>query len=209
MNAKDPYQILSHTYDLALAPVIEKINRDIISMAPPVKNEAVLDIGCGTGYHLAAYQQAGCRVSGVDLSPSMLAKAHQRLGKDADLRCESAAALPFSDGSFNLVNMTLVIHEMPPQIRLPVLTECKRVCRVDGHLLLADYHTGPFPFPMGWIYRGFSLAMEVIAGRQHLANYRHFMAHQGLFPLINAQMLTITSRHITPDGVMAFYFCNM
>ncbi len=205
MTAKDPYQILSAIYDLLLAPVIGLIHVQEGALYPPKPDESVLDVGCGTGAELAIYQKAGSQITGVDLSPAMLAKARRRLGRSANLRLESATALSFPDGCFDLVTLILVLHEMAPHIRATVLKECTRVIKQDGHLLVVDYHTGPFPFPQGWIYRAFALVMEVIAGPEHLANYHDFMAHQGLVPLFANQQLTIERQIIPAHGVMAYY----
>ncbi len=43
-----------------------------LNMLPPREGMDVLDVGRATGIQLATYQEAGCRVSGVDTSPAML-----------------------------------------------------------------------------------------------------------------------------------------
>lgn len=45
---------------------------------------SLLDVGCGTGSHLAEFQKK-LTVAGVDLSPDMLRVARRRLGKDVRL----------------------------------------------------------------------------------------------------------------------------
>ncbi|MGA9855366.1 MAG: class I SAM-dependent methyltransferase [Gammaproteobacteria bacterium] len=45
---------------------------------------SLLDVGCGTGTHLAEFRKT-VSVAGVDLSPDMLRVARRRLGKDARL----------------------------------------------------------------------------------------------------------------------------
>jgi ubiquinone/menaquinone biosynthesis C-methylase UbiE len=205
MNTKDPYRIISRVYDLLLTPVSGLINRDLDLLYPIQAGRSVLDVGCGTGTRLAIYQNGGCRVAGIEPSFSMLARARKKLGPLVDLRAESGAAMSFDDDFFDLVILTLVLHEITPGMRALVLEECKRVCKPNGAILLADYHTGPYPFPKGWVYRAFSLVMEVIAGREHYANYRHFLAQQGLRPLIEDQQLTIDRSYLPGDGTMAFY----
>jgi SAM-dependent methyltransferase len=39
--------------------------------------EAILDVGCGTGRHAVELARRGCRVTGLDVSPGMLAQARQ------------------------------------------------------------------------------------------------------------------------------------
>lgn len=46
---------------------------------------SLLDVGCGTGLHLAEFRRTLSRVAGVDLSPQMLAVARRRLGRGVRL----------------------------------------------------------------------------------------------------------------------------
>jgi SAM-dependent methyltransferase len=46
-------------------------------VAPPAGG-AILDLGCGTGRHSVGLAERGYRVTGVDLSPGMLARAAER-----------------------------------------------------------------------------------------------------------------------------------
>lgn len=61
----------------------------------------VLEVAVGTGLNLVHYP-AGVALTGIDLSPSMLAPARRRtaeLGRAVDLRVGDAEALDFDDGS--------------------------------------------------------------------------------------------------------------
>lgn len=67
----------------------------------------ILDIGCGTGRHSIELARRGYRVTGVDLSDSMLERAKEKareLGLDIDFRKHDARDLPFS-GEFDLAIM--------------------------------------------------------------------------------------------------------
>ena len=46
---------------------------------------SLLDVGCGTGLHLATFRRGLSSVAGVDLSPQMLAVARRRLGRGVPL----------------------------------------------------------------------------------------------------------------------------
>jgi SAM-dependent methyltransferase len=60
----------------------------------------LLDVGCGTGVHTAAFADAGWAVLGVDMSEDQLRLARRR---GCDVVKADAAALPFEDASFDAV----------------------------------------------------------------------------------------------------------
>jgi SAM-dependent methyltransferase len=58
----------------------------------------LIDVGCGTGAHTAAFAEHGWSVSGVDLSEDQLRLAR---GRGLDVVRADAADLPFDDASFD------------------------------------------------------------------------------------------------------------
>src|SRR5512146_302260 len=72
--------------------------------------QTVLDIGTGTGVFAEAFSQRGKQVTGVDVNPEMLAAASQYV-PEGIFQPAPAENLPFSDSSFDLVFMGLVLHE--------------------------------------------------------------------------------------------------
>jgi SAM-dependent methyltransferase len=48
---------------------------EIINKTSPSSKSVILDIGCGTGHHVAALSSQGLNVLGIDISPSMIKKA--------------------------------------------------------------------------------------------------------------------------------------
>jgi SAM-dependent methyltransferase len=71
------------------------------------KNTPILDIGCGTGRHSIELARRGYRVTGLDLSESMLAVARNRAkAEKLDIRFVQADARSFSfPGEFGLAIM--------------------------------------------------------------------------------------------------------
>ena len=166
---------------------------------------SVLDVGCGTGTQLALYQAAGCPVAGVDTSPAMLQAARHKLGGAADLRLEDATRMSFPDGAFDLVTAAFLFHVVPVAARPALLGECLRVLKGDGRLLAFDYHTGPLSFPLGWAWRWVATCIERMAGSEHYANYRSFLAQGGLPTLAAGHHLSISAPHTAAGGVLAIY----
>jgi ubiquinone/menaquinone biosynthesis C-methylase UbiE len=103
----------------------------------------VLEIAVGTGRNLSYYPR-DVRLTGIDLTPEMLAVARQRaeaLGRDIDLRIGDAESLDFPDASFDTVVVTLGLCTIPnPQA---AVLEASRVLRPGGRLLLWEHVRSP------------------------------------------------------------------
>jgi demethylmenaquinone methyltransferase/2-methoxy-6-polyprenyl-1,4-benzoquinol methylase len=50
-----------------------------------------------------------------------------------------ASSMKFNDGEFDLVAISLGLHDMPLEIRTLVLKEVKRVLKNDGKLFILEY----------------------------------------------------------------------
>jgi ubiquinone/menaquinone biosynthesis C-methylase UbiE len=99
----------------------------------------VLEVAVGTGLNLGLYPP-GTRLTGVDLSPEMLARARSRsaaINAPIELKEADVEALPFGDGTFDTVVSTLAMCAVPDE-RAAVLEMC-RVLRPGGRLLLLDH----------------------------------------------------------------------
>ncbi|MEV4279165.1 class I SAM-dependent methyltransferase [Actinoplanes xinjiangensis] len=119
----------------------------------------VLDVGVGTGRNLP-YLAAAPVVSGVDVSPAMLAIARQRaadLGRPADLREADAARLPFADGSFDTVVSALSLCAIADP--RAAIAEMWRVLAPGGRLLLFDHVASTWPpvYAVQWLIERISI----------------------------------------------------
>jgi len=102
--------------------------------------ERVLDVGCGTGYLLrvlASRCPDAVELAGVDPAPAMIAVAQAAAGDDR-LRFSAGVSesLPFLTGAFDVVVSTTSFDHWTDQ--LAGLTECARVIKPGGHLVLVD-----------------------------------------------------------------------
>ncbi len=113
------------------------------ALGPIQPGEAVLDLGCGAGFDaFIAAQFVGPtgRVSGIDLSPEMIAVAEAGLkGADfsnVEFRLAHVEALPFPDISFDVALSNGVLNLIPDKPR--ALREIFRVLRPGGRLQACD-----------------------------------------------------------------------
>jgi ubiquinone/menaquinone biosynthesis C-methylase UbiE len=105
----------------------------------------VLEVAVGTGRSLPFYP-ADVTITGIELSPAMLAIARQRavtLDREADLREGDAENLPFDDAAFDTVLCALALCTIPSPVA--ALGEMRRVLRPGGRLLLLDHIGSSWP----------------------------------------------------------------
>lgn len=117
----------------------------LLARLAPVTVDAklVLDLGCATGAAIAPLEKRfrGARVVGVDASPAMLdaARARRRFLSRSAYVCSDARALPFADGSVDVVFSNLLLPVIGDPAALAA--EVCRVLRKDG--LFAFATLGP------------------------------------------------------------------
>lgn len=106
----------------------------------------LLDVGTGTGRHAIRLAAAGARVTALDFSDAMLAKARAKPGADRVrwMTHDADAALPFPDGTFDRVLSALVLEHIPPATLVPFFPELGRVTRPDGRIVVTAMHPAMF-----------------------------------------------------------------
>ena len=109
-----------------IASFVEEICRGVTDRRP-----RILDVGCGTGANLIMLSNYG-DAEGVDVSEDALAFCRER-GLDK-VRLGAGEALPYEDGTFDLVTALDVVEHMDDD--LAGLSEMRRVLRPGGRVLL-------------------------------------------------------------------------
>ena len=97
----------------------------------------VLDVATGTGLVARALLARGFRVTGLDQSPEMLARARDRFGDRVALVEGTADELPFADASFDHLTFTYLLRYVDDPAA--TLGELARVVRPGGTVAMLEF----------------------------------------------------------------------
>jgi len=128
-----------------LAPGWAELRRTWLDYSGVRPGDRVLDVGSGTGVvtrDLAQRVGRQGRVVGIDPSRRLIEEAVSRIEKNdlkgrIEFRCADGAALPFPDGSFDLVVASAVFGHVPNGME--VVKEMVRVAGPSGTVLAFDH----------------------------------------------------------------------
>ena len=118
------------------AAIMERLLR----FAGVTKNDVMLDVACGPGLLACAFAVEARAVTGIDLTPAMIAKAREwQTAKGlSNLNWDigNSTALPYADNVFSLVTTRYSFHHFPDP--LAAWREMVRVCRPGGTVVVVD-----------------------------------------------------------------------
>lgn len=161
----------------------------------------VLEIGIGSGRNLPFYSEAVEQVTGVDISPEMLALAQRAVSSQArrniTLLAHTAESLPFEKNSFDTVVMTWTLCNIPnPRA---ALSEARRVLKPDGELRFVEHGLAPEPDVRKW-QEWLTPLWRRCAGGCHLNRKTDDLIHDAGFPI--TELSTGYARGLRPMAYM-------
>lgn len=152
--------------------------------------EKVLDVAAGNGNASLAAARRWADVTATDYVPALLERARQRAaaeGLELAFREADAEALPFKDGSFDVVMSTFGVMFTPNQEL--AASELLRVCRPGGRIGLANWTPDGF---IGQLFKTIGKHIPPAPGMKSPALWGTEARLAELFP---GQRISVTRRH--------------
>jgi len=174
-------------YSTVIDPILAPIRKRIANEIEP--NQKIIDIACGTGAQAFELAKISSKITGIDLSESMINYAKSScLKKEVSnaefIVCDAANLLMFAENDFDVAIMSLALHQFSPEIYSPILNEMKRVAR---KIIIVDYAV---PLPKNYTGIGSRVA-EFLAGKEHNKNFKQYCQHGGLNSILPNNNLQI------------------
>jgi ubiquinone/menaquinone biosynthesis C-methylase UbiE len=109
--------------------LLSDIRKKVVQQIKPT-HKSVLDVATGTGSLAIDLSDTAEKVVGIDLSAKMLEVAEKKNNKNNLTFLQmDASKMVFDDEEFDIVTISLGLHDMPLEIRTLVLEEVKRVLK--------------------------------------------------------------------------------
>jgi phosphatidylethanolamine/phosphatidyl-N-methylethanolamine N-methyltransferase len=136
------YRRYAPVYDFVFGRVFDPGRRRLVEALNCRPGDEVLEVGVGTGLSLR-YYPSHARVTGIDMSPHMLARASmqvQRHGlRNVSLMAMDVQSLSFPDASFDKITALYVASVVPDPAQM--MRELERVCRPGGEVMVVNHFT--------------------------------------------------------------------
>ena len=125
--------------------------QEILKQLPKKNGLKILDVGCGAGFFSILLSQCGMEMTGIDLTPAMIAEAEKLAEQEqvqAKFQVMDAEKLTFADNTFDAVIARNVTWNLPHPDK--AYAEWVRVLKPGGVLLNSDaeyakHHHDPLP----------------------------------------------------------------
>lgn len=144
------YDVWAPTYDGERNPLIALEENITLNLIGDIRNQQVLDLGCGTGRYCELLAKRGAKVVGIDPSSKMLEYARRKITSSCrfEVRLGRIEDADFPTSCFDVVVSALTVgHILELE---PVIREVSRIIKSRGRLIISDMH--PYWFVSGYDY---------------------------------------------------------
>jgi ubiquinone/menaquinone biosynthesis C-methylase UbiE len=184
----------------------------------PVDGSTVLEFGCNIGATSIVVAHAGAVVVGCDVSSCCLELARlniRRYGVSDSIRLVRAAqtgALPFGDGTFDVIVCNSVLEYLPTQHLRATLRDLDRILRLGGYIVIHGTSNRLWPLEphgQGWFVNYLPRAVDRITGvalqrgvwpsdiQWAFGHYEDVLHGRGVVPYLKARNATTTGLRTT------------
>jgi ubiquinone/menaquinone biosynthesis C-methylase UbiE len=175
-------------YDPLLSGPLRPLRKVIARALPNDKTIRILDLCCGTGDQLHLFQQRGYKeLHGLDLDPGMIAFA-KRNSATINYIEGDAADTDFPDASFDVITISLALHDKDQPLRENILKEIARLLKPGGFALAADFCFDERTKFMG---RFLITAVEGFAGGEHYHNFKDYRDRGGMMSVLPRNLFKV------------------
>ncbi len=197
---------LKRFYNRDETPHVETYGDAFASIRPLVcdlarleSGDTVLDVATGGGYQAAAFSQRGHITVGIDYVHDRAVLAREQQGTVALQWCAGDAAnLPFADNSFDVITISLALHDMLETDIVQVLAEFQRIaCR---KVIIIE----PKSPDNRWLTPLFKLIAEILDESVHIGTFLDY----DLKSMIHRAGLQLSHWQRIYNGILAVYVCD-
>ena len=163
---------------------------------------SLLEVAAGSGY-VPETARSQLQSRGVELQVTLLDRATSHLRNGNRAVAGDALALPFQDGSFDLLSCNLFAHHLSPDELVKFVDEALRVCRVA--VLINDLVR--HPLHMALVYAGLPLYRSRLTRHDAPASVRQAYTPEEMRSLLaqtSAARLEIHRHYLYRMGVIAW-----
>jgi phosphatidylethanolamine/phosphatidyl-N-methylethanolamine N-methyltransferase len=146
-SIKKAYGRYARYYDTLFGAIMHPGRMAIMHAIDCMPGQRVLEVGVGTGLSLPHYPTT-VKVTGIDISTEMLAKARHRVALEGLMQIEAliemdAEYMQFPDNAFDKVVAMYVASVVPDPVRF--VDEMRRVCKPDGEIFIVNHFRSKNP----------------------------------------------------------------
>jgi SAM-dependent methyltransferase len=143
------------------------------------------------------------RRNGIELEISLLDRSRSHMNGSSSAVVGDAVALPFRDGSFDVVSSNLFVHHLMPDAARQFMTEALRVCRTA--VVINDLIRNPIHFAL--VYAGLPLFRSRLTWHDAPASVRQAYTPEEMQTLLAstpAARVDINRHYLFRMGVIAW-----
>jgi ubiquinone/menaquinone biosynthesis C-methylase UbiE len=166
MHPRTAYNTWANTYDTQLNKTRDMEALALRNMLSTIEFNSCLEIGCGTGKNTQWFVENGKRVTAVDLSEVMLARAKEKISayNVEFIQADITKEWTFVNKKYDLISFSLVLEHI--ENLQHIFKQAAPLLHTGGKIYVGELH----PFKQ---YSGSKARFETATGTQVVECYTH------------------------------------